>query len=170
MPCKRKRKEDNDTSEVTYFRRDDVMDQLFKTISGCCNGWMAKEKAVALPPEGKENYSLLRRLEMRYGHAHLEQMYQSQMKNRRQKTLASLQEFEVDVVCFAWLLYSVDDVRDDETRRALRLARPMTLTDAPFTATKFEAAKEVCKGCAKIRIIVEEDQNEGISWSIWLTK
>lgn len=52
-----------------------------------------------LQEEETENYNfLVKRCVMGYGHAHLEQVYESQMTNRRQKAGESLHEFEV-VTC-----------------------------------------------------------------------
>lgn len=135
----------------------------------------AMDVLQTLPEEEAENYeSLVKKLEMRYGHAHLEQVYRTQIKNRRQKATESLQEFEVDVARLVRFAYSsapedvmeclavqtfIDGARDDETQRALRLARPKTLTEALATALDFEAAKEASRGYVKVRT-VSEDVNE----------
>ncbi|KAK4875473.1 hypothetical protein RN001_011895 [Aquatica leii] len=106
----------------------------------------------------QENYELLiSRLEMRYGDAHLQQVYHAQIKIRVQKAAESLQEFEVDIARLARLAYFaapntflkqlaiqtfVDGLRDNETQQTLRLARPKTLDDALVHALEFEAAKQ----------------------------
>lgn len=86
---------------------------------------------------------------MRCGYAHLKQMYQSQMKSRRQTAVESIQEFEVeDMARFAyktalenimeWLTVQtlVDRIRDQN------LARPRTLMTTLATVPEFKAIKK----------------------------
>ncbi|KAJ8949233.1 hypothetical protein NQ318_022745 [Aromia moschata] len=54
----------------------------------------------------------------------------------------------------------LDGLRDDETRQALTLARPSKLVNALARALEFEAAKQSCRGQAKVRKM-EEDVEEG---------
>ncbi|KAK4880438.1 hypothetical protein RN001_008584 [Aquatica leii] len=59
-----------------------------------------------VPDHLQENYELLiSRLEMRYGDAHLQQVYQAQIKSRVQKAAESLQEFEADIARLTRLAY-----------------------------------------------------------------
>ncbi|KAG5891947.1 hypothetical protein JTB14_002223 [Gonioctena quinquepunctata] len=85
------------------------------------NGWNAGERAVALTlalrgeatnilqtltAQEQEDYDqLIKHLELRYGHAHLEHVYHSQLKNRCQKSGESLQEFETDIARLVRLAY-----------------------------------------------------------------
>ncbi|KAJ8961500.1 hypothetical protein NQ318_014749 [Aromia moschata] len=125
--------------------------------------------------EQEDYHQLVRHLEMRYGQSHLEHVYHSQLKNRYQKSNESLQEFEADIARLVRLAYSstpenvmerpavqafLDGLRDTETRQALTLARPSKLVDALARALEFEAAKQSCRGQAKVRR-VEEGVEEG---------
>ncbi|KAJ8958638.1 hypothetical protein NQ318_016363 [Aromia moschata] len=125
--------------------------------------------------EQEDYHQLVRHLEMRYGQSHLEHVYHSQLKNRYQKSNESLQEFEADIARLVRLAYSstpenvmerlavqafLDGLRDTETRQALTLARPSKLVDALARALEFEAAKQSCRGQARVRKM-EEDVEEG---------
>ncbi|KAJ8954847.1 hypothetical protein NQ318_023411 [Aromia moschata] len=125
--------------------------------------------------EQEDYHQLVRHLEMRYGQSHLEHVYHSQLKNRYQKSNESLQEFEADIARLVRLAYSstpenvmerlavqafLDGLRDTETRQALTLARPSKLVDALARALEFEAAKQSCRGQAKVRRM-EEGVEEG---------
>ncbi|KAJ8936593.1 hypothetical protein NQ318_016887 [Aromia moschata] len=125
--------------------------------------------------EQEDYHQLVRHLEMRYGQSHLEHVYHSQLKNRYQKSNESLQEFEVDIARLVRLAYSstpenvmerlavqafLDGLRDTETRQALTFARPSKLVDALARALEFEAAKQSCRGQAKVRRM-EEGVEEG---------
>ncbi|KAJ8948254.1 hypothetical protein NQ318_013242, partial [Aromia moschata] len=123
--------------------------------------------------EQEDYHQLVRHLEMRYGQSHLEHVYHSQLKNRYQKSNESLQEFEADIARLVRLAYSstpenvmerlavqafLDGLRDTETRQALTLARPSKLVDALARALEFEAAKQSCRGQAKVRRVEEGDE------------
>ncbi|KAJ8946871.1 hypothetical protein NQ318_006781, partial [Aromia moschata] len=126
--------------------------------------------------EKQDDYhQLVKHLEMRYGQSHLEHVYHSQLKNRCQKNNESLQEFEADIARLVRLAYSstpenvmerlavqafLDGLRDTETRQALTLARPSKLVDALARVLEFEAAKQSCRGQAKVRRM-EEGVEEG---------
>ncbi|KAJ8960072.1 hypothetical protein NQ318_009514 [Aromia moschata] len=125
--------------------------------------------------EQDDYHQLVKHLEMRYGQSHLEHVYHSQLKNRYQKSNESLQEFEADIARLVRLAYSstpenvmerlavqafLDGLRDTETRQALTLARPSKLVDDLARALEFEAAKQSCRGQAKVRKM-EEDVEEG---------
>ncbi|KAJ8961409.1 hypothetical protein NQ318_014655 [Aromia moschata] len=125
--------------------------------------------------EQDDYHQLVKHLEMRYGQSHLEHVYHSQLKNRYQKSNESLQEFEADIARLVRLAYSstpenvmerlavqafLDGLRDTETRQALTLARPSKLVDALARALEFEAAKQSCRGQAKVRRM-EEGVEEG---------
>ncbi|KAJ8953510.1 hypothetical protein NQ318_023633, partial [Aromia moschata] len=125
--------------------------------------------------EQDDYHQLVKHLEMRYGQSHLEHVYHSQLKNRCQENNESLQEFEADIARLVRLAYSstpenvmerlavqafLDGLRDTETRQALTLARPSKLVDALARALEFEAAKQSCRGQAKVRRM-EEGVEEG---------
>ncbi|KAJ8945576.1 hypothetical protein NQ318_010433 [Aromia moschata] len=125
--------------------------------------------------EQDDYHQLVKHLEMRYGQSHLEHVYHSQLKNRCQKNNESLQEFEADIARLVRLAYSstpenvmerlavqafLDGLRATETRQALTLARPSKLVDALARALEFEAAKQSCRGQAKVRRM-EEGVEEG---------
>ncbi|KAJ8933795.1 hypothetical protein NQ318_001525 [Aromia moschata] len=125
--------------------------------------------------EQDDYHQLVKHLEMRYGRSHLEHVYHSQLKNRCQKNNESLQEFEADIARLVRLAYSstpenvmerlavqafLDGLRDTETRQALTLARPSKLVDALPRALEFEAAKQSCRGQAKVRKM-EKNVEEG---------
>ncbi|KAJ8949261.1 hypothetical protein NQ318_022774 [Aromia moschata] len=125
--------------------------------------------------EQDDYHQLVKHFEMRYGQSHLEHVYHSQLKNRYQKSNESLQEFEADIARLVRLAYSstpenvmerlavqafLDGLRDTETRQALTLARPSKLVDALARALEFEAAKQSCRGQAKVRRM-EEGVEEG---------
>ncbi|KAJ8958593.1 hypothetical protein NQ318_016314 [Aromia moschata] len=125
--------------------------------------------------EQDDYHQLVKHLEMRYGQSHLEHVYHSQLKNRCQKNNESLQEFEADIARLVRLAYSstpenvmerlavqafLDGLRDTETRQALTLARPSKLVDALARALEFEAAKQSCRGQAKVRRM-EDGVEEG---------
>lgn len=152
------------------------------------NGWDEGEKATALivalrgealnilqviPASQQGNYeALINKLQMRYGDAHLQQVYHAQIKSRQQKNAESLQEFEADIARLVRLAYPtapdsfleqlavqtfVDGLKDAETQQTLRLARPRTLDDALAHALEFEAAKQAShRGHNKVRRTVDD--------------
>ncbi|KAJ8942434.1 hypothetical protein NQ318_006237, partial [Aromia moschata] len=132
---------DGKSSWVNYLRQFEA--------AAKANGWsLAGARALTLALRGdatdilqtlsleeQEDYhQLVRHLEMRYGQSHLEHVYHSQLKNRYQKSNESLQEFEADIA--------------------------RKLVDALARALEFEAAKQSCRGQAKVRKM-EEDVEEG---------
>ncbi|KAJ8942767.1 hypothetical protein NQ318_002927 [Aromia moschata] len=156
---------DGQSSWVNYLRQFEA--------AARANGWSLAEKATALTlalrgdatdilqtlslEEQDDYHQLVKHLEMRYGQSHLEHVYHSQLKNRCQKNNESLQEFEADI---ARVQAFLDGLRDTETRQALTLARPSKLVDALARALEFEAAKQSCRGQAKVRRM-EEGIEEG---------
>lgn len=154
------------------------------------HNWTLTEKATALTvslrgeaidilqtlkEDEQENYDqLVKRLDMRYGNAHLEQVYQTQLRNRYQSSKEKLQEFEADVArlvrlahptapdsvleCLATQTF-IYGVRDSEIQQALRLARPKTLGDALSYALDHEAAKQASRNQSQVRNI-DAERNE----------
>ncbi|UYV84370.1 K02A2.6-like [Cordylochernes scorpioides] len=92
----------------------------------------------AVPRADQQSYAMLiGEFELRYGEQHLRQVYQTQLKLRRQKVGESLQRFEADVKRLCHLAYPgapidildqwaaqmfIDGIRDVEVQRVLRLA------------------------------------------------
>lgn len=120
--------------------------------------------------ERTDYHQLVKRLEMRYGQANFEHVYHSQLRSRYQKSNESLQQFETDIARLVRLAYPgtpenvmerlavqsfLDGLRDQEMRQALTLARPTTLVDALTRALEFEAAKQVSKSQARVRVVQE---------------
>ena len=114
---------------------------------------------------------LISRLEMRFGHRHMEQVYRSQLKNRIQKPNESLQEFETDIARLVRSAYpSVDGevyeslavekfsdgLREPETQQAIKLARPKTLGDALTQALEFEAVRQSVRSHVRVRAMEAE--------------
>lgn len=113
------------------------------------------------------NYEeLIKRLEMRFGHRHMEQVYRSQLRGRYQKPNETLQEFEADVARLVRSAYPtvpdevceslsidkfLDGLRESETQQAVKLARPKTLSEALTQALEFEAVKQSIRGQARAR-------------------
>ncbi|XP_050514891.1 uncharacterized protein LOC126890087 [Diabrotica virgifera virgifera] len=102
--------EDRQTALISSISKE--ISQVSTDITSA-NGWSEKDKAVnlviALRGEALDvlqtiaveetNYfeQLMKRLNMRYGHEHLEYVYQARLKNRRQKKDEALQEYELDI-------------------------------------------------------------------------
>ncbi|CAH1108808.1 unnamed protein product [Psylliodes chrysocephalus] len=139
------------------------------------NEWSEREKAVNLtialrgdvldvlqiiPMEETDNFEQLKK-RLRYGHEHFEHLYQSQLKNRKQKRDETLQEYEVDMARLVRFAYPsapenmmeclavqtfVDRLRDHEMQKTLRLARHKTLVDVLSAALEYEAATQASGG------------------------
>lgn len=137
----------------------------------------ATEVLRTIPTEHQQNYELLiEALEMRYGEAHLQQVYQAQLKSRRQRTDESLQQLEADVARMVNLAYPsapiefreqiaiscfVDAVRDWETSQALRLARHKNLPEALAHALVFEAATQTARRQVRLRQVRAPNRKDG---------
>lgn len=128
------------------------------------NRWTLKEKAIILtvslrgeainvqqilPQEGIGDYNeLVKRLEMRYMHVHLEQVCQSQMKNRRQNAGENLCGRYGWLGTFSLPYYTPKRFRVFgsanvvKMQRALLFAHLKTLMTALAIALKFKVAKE----------------------------
>ncbi|XP_023310594.1 uncharacterized protein LOC111691664 [Anoplophora glabripennis] len=110
----------------------------------------------------QKDYLLLKTaLEMRYGEAHLQHVYQAQLKGRRQRFEENLQQFEADVARMVKLAYPtapaefqeqlaissfIDGLRDSEISQALRLARHKNISEALAQALEIEAARQASRG------------------------
>jgi hypothetical protein len=126
----------------------------------------------AMPMSERQSYKeLVSRLEMRFGHRHMDQLYRSQLRNRSQRPSESLQEFEADIARLVRNAYPsvpddvyeslsvdkfLDGLRDPETEQAVKLARPKTLSDALTQALEFEAVRQSVRGQARVRAVETE--------------
>ncbi|XP_050308050.1 trichohyalin-like [Anthonomus grandis grandis] len=148
------------------------------------NRWDNEEKAINLklslrgeateilrmvPSEDQLNFDVLvRTLEMRYGEAHLQQVYQAQLKSRRQQPEEGLQQFEADVARLVNLAYPsaptefreqisincfIDGVRDPDTNHALRMAHHKSISEALAHGLEYEAAFQATRRQTRIRQI-----------------
>ena len=129
-----------------------------------------------IPLEERSHFDqLVGRLEMRFGQKHLVELYRSELKNRVQKEKESLQEFEGDIVRLVKMAYPtipddvyeslavdrfLDGLRNIETKRAVKLARPKTISDALTQALEFEAIRQSTAGYARVRVAEANDGNE----------
>lgn len=159
---------------------------LFETAA-MVHGWSSETKASVLclslrgealgvlqtiPLSERHNYNeLVKKLEVRFGHQHMDQLYRSQLRNRAQKHNESLQEFEADIARLVRKAYPsvtddvseslavdkfLDGLREPETQQAVKLARPKTLSDALTQALEFEAVKQSVRGQARVRAMEGE--------------
>ncbi|UYV83739.1 hypothetical protein LAZ67_23002403 [Cordylochernes scorpioides] len=160
------------------------------------NGWGETEKVTnlilalrgpaldllqAVPRADQQSYAMLMgELELRYGEQHLRQVYQAQLKLRRQKVGESLQGFEADVKRLCHLAYPgapidfldqlaaqtfIDGIRDVEVQRVLRLASFDKSREALVRALEVEAAYRVSEsGHPRVRgaeLIAEQSTTGG---------
>ena len=155
------------------------------------NGWTLMEKTAALilslrgeaidilqtlKPEDQEDYGqLVERLNMRYGHAHLQPVYETQLSGRCQMPHENLQEFEADVTRLVHLAYPespdsllnclatqtfINGIQDIKIQQALRLKLPKTSREALSYALEHEAAKEATRIATRRREMIEESKDE----------
>ncbi|KAJ8915961.1 hypothetical protein NQ315_016638 [Exocentrus adspersus] len=129
--------------------------------------WREEEKATSLIaalrgealevlrtiPEGSQDYkSVTSALEKRYGYAHLQHVYQAQLKNRKQRFEETLQQYEADVSRMVNLAYPIalaeviEQLSVSSFVDGLRLAtRHKTMSEALVQALEIEAAKEASR-------------------------
>ncbi|KAJ8950945.1 hypothetical protein NQ318_008384 [Aromia moschata] len=143
---------DGKSSWVNYLRQFEA--------AAKANGWSLAEKATALtlalhvPPQACLPFAVEEPLS---------------------ENIESLKEFKADIAQLVRLAYSstpenvmerlalqafLVGLRDTEIRQALTLARPSKLVDTLARALEFEAAKQSCRGQAKVRKM-EENVEEG---------
>ncbi|KAJ8914913.1 hypothetical protein NQ315_016067 [Exocentrus adspersus] len=112
-------------------------------------------------PEASPNYATLTSaLERRYGDAHLQHVYQAQLRSRRQRFEETLQQYEADISRMVNLAYPtapaevieqlsvssfIEGLRDPEIGQLVRLARHKTISEALAQALEIEAAKEASR-------------------------
>ncbi|KAJ8914504.1 hypothetical protein NQ315_002777 [Exocentrus adspersus] len=118
-------------------------------------------------PEASPTYATLTSaLEKRYGDAHLQHVYQAQLRRRRQRFEETLQQYEADISRIVNLAYPtapaevieqlsvsnfIEGLRDPEIGQLVRLARHKTISEALAQALEIEAAKQASRGTSKIR-------------------
>ncbi|KAJ8912830.1 hypothetical protein NQ315_014413 [Exocentrus adspersus] len=111
--------------------------------------------------EASPNYTVLTSaLDRRYGDAHLQHVYQAQLRSRRQRFEETLQQCEADISRMVNLAYPtapaeviellsvsnfIEGLRDPEIGQLVRLARPKTISEALAQALEIEAAKEASR-------------------------
>ncbi|KAJ8912214.1 hypothetical protein NQ315_009038 [Exocentrus adspersus] len=117
--------------------------------------------------EASPNYATLTSaLERRYGDAHLQHVYQAQLRSRRQRFEETLQQYEADISRMVNLAYPtapaevieqlsvssfIEGLRDPEIGQLVTLARHKTISEALAQAPEIEAAKQAFRGTSKIR-------------------
>ncbi|KAJ8915556.1 hypothetical protein NQ315_012440 [Exocentrus adspersus] len=117
-------------------------------------------------PEGSQDYkAVTSALEKRYGDAHLQHVYQAQLRNRKQRFEQTLQQYEADVSRMVNLAYPtapaeveqlsvssfVDGLRDPEISQLVRLARHKTISESLAQVLEIEAVKQASRRTSKIR-------------------
>ncbi|KAJ8918198.1 hypothetical protein NQ315_014065 [Exocentrus adspersus] len=143
----------------TYDRKVSWNTYLRQSEAVVCN-WREEEKATSLIaalrsdalevvrtiPESSQDYkAITSALEKRYGDAHLQHVYQAQLRNRKQRFEETLKQYEADVSGMVNLAYPtapaevieqlsvssfVDGLRDPEISQLVRLARHKTISEA----------------------------------------
>ncbi|KAJ8910062.1 hypothetical protein NQ315_013317 [Exocentrus adspersus] len=162
---------DGKVSWNTYLRQ-------FEAVA---RNWREEDKATSLIaalrgealevlrtiPEASSNYATLTSaLERRYGDAHLQHVYQAQLRSRRQRFEETLQQYEADISRMVNLAYPtapaevieqlsvssfIEGLRDPEIGQLVRLARHKTISEALAQALEIESAKQASRGTSKIR-------------------
>ncbi|KAJ8914316.1 hypothetical protein NQ315_011303 [Exocentrus adspersus] len=137
---------------VRNWREEDKATSLIAALRG------EALEVLRTIPEASTNYAMLTSaLERRYGDAHLQHVYQAQLRSRRQRFEETLQQYEADISRMVNLAYPtapaevieqlsvssfIEGLRDPEIGQLVRLARHKTIS---------EAAKQASRGTSKIR-------------------
>lgn len=179
---------DGHTSFETY--------KLQFEMAGKANNWSNEEKVMALvvalrgpaldllrtlPEAEKGDYQkLTAALELHFGEQHLQQLFRTQLKTRKQKVGETLQDFEADVRKLMHLAYPtaptelveelatrsfIEGVRDDTVRNALLLATYTTTREALGKALEIEAAYKASAanwGQCKVRGTQVEEETDSL--------
>ncbi|KAJ8911690.1 hypothetical protein NQ315_017142 [Exocentrus adspersus] len=146
---------DGKVSWNTYLRQFEA--QLFEV----------KLEVLRTIPEASPNYAMLTSaLERRYGDAHLQHVYQAQLRSRRQRFEETLQQYEADISRMVNLAYPtapaevieqlsvssfIEGLRDPEIGQLVRLARHKFISESLAQALEIEAAKQASRGTSKVR-------------------
>ncbi|KAJ8916404.1 hypothetical protein NQ315_014615 [Exocentrus adspersus] len=151
-----------------------------KQFEAVVRNWREEDKATSLIAalrgealevlrtitEASLNYAtLISALERRYGNAHLQHVYQAQLRSRRQRFEETLQQYEADISRMVNLAYPtaptevieqlsvssfIEGLRDPEIGQLVRLARHKTISEALAQALEIEAAKQAFRGTRKL--------------------
>ncbi|KAJ8911366.1 hypothetical protein NQ315_011659 [Exocentrus adspersus] len=146
---------------VRNWREEDKATSLIAALRG------EALEVLRTIPEASTNYAMLTSaLERRYGDAHLQHVYQAQLRSRRQRFEETLQQYEADISRMVNLAYPtapaevieqlsvssfIEGLRDPEIGQLVRLARHKTISEALAQALEIEAAKQASRGTSKIR-------------------
>ncbi|KAJ8911227.1 hypothetical protein NQ315_014939 [Exocentrus adspersus] len=122
---------------VRNWREEDKATSLIAALRG------EALEVLRTIPEASLNYAVLTSaLERRYGDAHLQHVYQAQLRSRRQRFEETLQQYEADISRMVNLAYPtapaevieqlsvssfIEGLRDPEIRQLVRLARHKTI-------------------------------------------
>lgn len=158
------------------------------------NAWNNQEKATALvlalrgtaldmlrtlPRGDQEDYQrLASALELRFGEHHLQQLFRTQLRAKKQNPTETLQEFEADIKRLTHMAYPtapvelleematrsfIDGIRNDTVRNALLLTTYSTTRDALGKALEIEAAQKAATwGSDKVRAVRVEEGDDPI--------
>ncbi|KAJ8911631.1 hypothetical protein NQ315_015172 [Exocentrus adspersus] len=112
-------------------------------------------------PEASPNYATLTSaLERRYGDAHLQHVYRTQLRSSRQRFEETLQQYEADISRIVNLAYPtapaevieqlsvssfIEGLRDPEIDQLVRLSRHKSISEALVHALEIEAVKEASR-------------------------
>ncbi|KAJ8911002.1 hypothetical protein NQ315_011267 [Exocentrus adspersus] len=146
---------------VRNWREEDKATSLIAALRG------EALEVLRTIPEASLNYAVLTSaLERRYGDAHLQHVYQAQLRSRRQRFEETLQQYEADISRMVNLAYPtapaevieqlsvssfIEGLRDPEIGQLVRLSRHKTISEALAQALEIEAAKQASRGTSKIR-------------------
>ncbi|KAJ8919338.1 hypothetical protein NQ315_003922 [Exocentrus adspersus] len=151
---------------VRNWREEDKATSLIAALRG-----EALEVLRTIPEASPTYATLTSALERRYGDAHLQHVYQAQLRSRRQQFEETLQQYEVDISRMVNLAYPtapaevieqlsvssfIEGLRDPEIGQLVRLARHKTISEALAQALEIEAAKQASRGTSKIRQVKTE--------------
>ncbi|KAJ8914723.1 hypothetical protein NQ315_017433 [Exocentrus adspersus] len=146
---------------VRNWREEDKATSLIAALRG------EALEVLRTIPEASPNYATLTSaLKRRYGDAHLQHVYQAQLRSRRQRFGETLQQYEADISRMVNLAYPtasaevieqlsvssfIEGLRDPEIGQLVRLARHKSISEALAQALEIEAAKQASRGTSKVR-------------------
>ncbi|KAJ8914835.1 hypothetical protein NQ315_014848 [Exocentrus adspersus] len=144
---------------VRNWREEDKATSLIAALRG------EALEVLRTTTEASPNYATLTSaLERRYGDAHLQHVYQAQLRSRRQRFEETLQQYEADISRMVNLAYPtapaevieqlsvssfIEGLRDPEIGQLVRLARHKTISEALAQALEIEAAKQASRSTIK---------------------
>ncbi|KAJ8913106.1 hypothetical protein NQ315_000563 [Exocentrus adspersus] len=150
---------DGKVSWNTYLRQFEAVEDKATSLIAALRG-EALEVLRTIRKASTTYATLTSALERRYGDAHLQHVYQAQLRSRRQRFEETLQQYEADISRMVNLAYPtapaevieqlsvssfIEGLRDPEIGQLVRLARPKTISEALAEALEIEAAKEASR-------------------------